>query len=425
MKNKAFYIFLLLGIATFGLDLLTPRGAGAWAVYILLIVAYVRVAYSKFIFPLTGIYAAFLIIGYILSPEGVLPNIAIINRIASLIIIGFIAYLAHRESLIRKVNAEILDRISDSFIALDKNWNITYINRVAAGNTVISGDITGKSVWTSFPQMKGTVYESNYRKAMDTLQPVKFRAPGAYTNLDFEVSVYPSKEGLTLYGRDISELMKKESELQKSLSQQEMLVKEIHHRVKNNFQLVSSLIRLSVLNINDELIIKTVADIEARIRTLSLIHEQLYRGAAGNFVDMNIYLKYLISQLEHLISKEKKIIHNISIDKIELDIDIAIAIGLVVNELYSNSIKHGFTNRTEGEISLKMHFTNEDKKHLMIEYKDNGSGIPKSEDIFESDSMGITIIRTLIEQYHGTIKLHNGYGLNYNIFIPLQNREEQ
>jgi two-component sensor histidine kinase len=418
MKNKNFFIFIFLGLAVFAVDLLTPRGAGVWAAYILLVVLYIRFTYSRNIFLLTGIFSVFIATGYFFSPEGVLPQIAVVNRIASLLIIFVIAYLAHRESLIRKVNAEILDRINEAFIAVDKNWNITYINRVAESLSKADENLLGKSIWKSFPGVKGSIHEENYRKAMDTQQSLKYRAPGPYSLKDYEISIYPSEKGITIYSRDISELVKKENELQNNVAQKEMLIKEIHHRVKNNFQLVSSLIRLSTLHIDNDQIIKTIADIEARIRALSLIHEQLYRGTSGDSVDMKVYLNYLITHLENL-TQEKTITHEISIEEIQLDIDSAIAVGLIVNEFYSNSIKHGFPGRKEGKIIINMQYTDENKNNINITYSDNGVGIPVGKNILESESMGFTIVKTLVEQFQGSLTVQNKTGLTYNIALAV------
>jgi two-component sensor histidine kinase/PAS domain-containing protein len=418
MKSRNFYIFLFLGLLAFGLDLLTPRGAGVWAAYILLLVFYVRFAFSNLVFPLSGIYAFFIVVGYFLSPEGVLPQIAIVNRIVSLLIISVVAYLAHRESLTRKVNVEILDRISDAFIAVDRKWQITYLNRVAQSSTQLKQDVVGKNLWEFFPQLKGTSHETNYRKAMDTQQPVKYRSADFYSSREYEVSIYPSENGITVYSNDISELVKKENELQKTLSQKEMLIKEIHHRVKNNFQLISSLIRLSTIHIENEEIIRTISSIEARIKALSLIHEQLYRGTSGDSVNMKLYIGYLVKHLETL-NHQKSISVDIAVDEIKLDIDSAIAVGLIVNEFYSNSVKHGFANSTEGKIIINMIYTNAEKNQINLLYKDNGSGIPEGKNIHESESMGFTIVKTLIEQYHGDYTITNKTGLSYNITLPV------
>jgi PAS domain S-box-containing protein len=418
MKDKIFYIFLFLGIAAFAIDMVTPKGTGVWAIYILLLVLYVRFTYYKSLFPLTGVYIFFLIVGFIFSPEGVIPQIAMVNRFVAIIIITLIVYLAYRESLTRKVNSEILDRISDSFIVIDKSWNVTYANKIADETSGINDTLIGRNIWKTVPELKGTVYEEKYKKAMETLQPVKFRAPDPHSNINVEISVYPSKEGLTVYGRDITAIVKKETDLEKSVSQKEVLVKEIHHRVKNNFQLISSLIRLSVLHIENDEIIKTIADIESRIRALSLIHEQLYKGSSESIVNMKIYLENLVTQLESTIPHETKINQVLIIDNIQLDIDTAISIGLIVNELYSNSIKHGFRHRSEGEITVEMHYP-DDGNQLRLMYQDNGNGLPPGKNILETDSMGFTIVRTLIEQSHGNINLTNKNGLRFDITIQI------
>jgi PAS domain S-box-containing protein len=426
MKNKAFYIFIFLGVIAFGVDLLTPRGTGVWAVYLLLLVFYIRVAFGSRIFQIAGIYSVLVILGYLISPEGVLPpHIAIINRTISLIIIGVLAFLAYIERMIRNVNAEILDRISDAFMAVDRNWNITYINRVASELSAIKEeDIIGKNIWVVLPELKGTIQEDYYRQAMETQQPVKFRTTGIFSKIDYEVSVYPSKQGITVYAHDITELSLKEKELQKNVSQKEMLLKEIHHRVKNNFQLVSSLIRLSTINLENEHITKIINEIETRIRTLSLIHEQLYRGTSGEYVDMKIYISSLVSQLHLLNTQAEGITYNLNIEDINLDIDSAISIGLIVNELYSNSIKHGFKNLYQGEIKIDITYGNADKKIINIIFQDNGSGIPEGKDIFKTESMGFTIVRTLIEQSHGTINFENKNGVKYFISIPVQKSDQ-
>jgi two-component sensor histidine kinase len=293
---------------------------------------------------------------------------------------------------------------------------VTYLNKIAAAFGNITGGITGKNIWNIFP-LKGTQQEKAMKESIRTLQPLQIRQKDPETDIDYEINIYPSKEGLSIYSKNVSDLVKKELQLRKTISQKEMLIKEVHHRVKNNFQLISSIIRLSTFHITNDEIRRMVNDIESRIKVLSLIHEQLYKGAEGSQVNMKIYISNLISQLSGITNHNStSLTYDISIGNIELSIDPAISVGLIINELFSNSIKHGFKNKSEGKITIEMNYIKNNLLNLI--YQDNGSGIEKEKSIHESDSMGFTIIKTIVEQSEGEINFSSDdQGLRYDITL--------
>jgi two-component sensor histidine kinase len=210
------------------------------------------------------------------------------------------------------------------------------------------------------------------------------------------------------------ELREANKELEKSLKEKEALLKEVHHRVKNNMQIVSSLLRLQSRKIKDKKALNVFQQSQNQIKSMALIHEKLYQSRNFSNIDFGSYIKKMITHLVNIYKeKEVKIKLSIHTEEIYLDINRAIPLGLIINELVTNSLKYAFSQGEEGEIYVHMTKSPEGKHTLLV--GDTGLGIQADKDVFDSETLGIQLVQDLVRQLNGTIELEKDKGLAFKI----------
>ncbi len=220
--------------------------------------------------------------------------------------------------------------------------------------------------------------------------------------------------GYLSVNRDITILKNAEEKIKASLKEKEILLKEIHHRVKNNLQVISSLLKMQAGYIKDPLALDYFKISAQRVKSMALIHEQLYRSADLSKIDFEIYIKKLTTHLFQTFGVNPRSIGiNIKVKNVKLSIDTAIPCGLLVNELVSNSLKHGFTAGRKGTIEIKMEKCKEENYILSV--KDNGVGFPENVDFRNTETLGLQLINTLTEQVEGNIELKQDSGTEFII----------
>ena len=190
-------------------------------------------------------------------------------------------------------------------------------------------------------------------------------------------------------------------ELETSLDEKEMLLREVHHRVKNNFQIILSLLSLQSRDIGDERVARAIRESQNRIRAMAFIHEKMYTSADLARIDLEPYIKFLAGQSFTLFEVRPATISlALDVKNIFVDINTAIPLGLVINELVSNSLMHAFPKGRKGQIAISIH---DDQTGLIMTYQDNGVGIPADFDWQTTESLGFKLIQLLIHQPDGTI----------------------
>ena len=195
-----------------------------------------------------------------------------------------------------------------------------------------------------------------------------------------------------------------------------MLLKEINHRVKNNLQIISSLLNLQSRDIQDEQALRSFQVSQDRIRAMALVHEKLYQSDDLARIDFGEYIRSLAVDLGSsygLVLREIEL--KIDVDNILLGVDTAIPCGVIVNELVANSLKHAFPGDRSGEIIIS--FREADGQYTMI-FKDDGVGLPEDLDITNPSSLGLTIVNALTGQLGGTIRLGRNGGSEISITFP-------
>ncbi|MCB9364337.1 MAG: PAS domain S-box protein [Flavobacteriales bacterium] len=212
---------------------------------------------------------------------------------------------------------------------------------------------------------------------------------------------------------DITEKKIAEEQLKDSLKEKEVLLKEVHHRVKNNLQVISSILNLQSSYIDDKKTLSILKESQDRIKSMSIIHESLYQTNDFSKINFSEYIVSLSKNLVHSYSYLDKFIdltHNI--DDVSLNLDTSIPCGLIVNELVSNALKYAFEGRKEGKIKINLSI---DKKGVVLVVSDDGVGFPKNINFRETNSLGLQLVTTLVEQIDGTIEMINKKGTTYTI----------
>ncbi len=212
---------------------------------------------------------------------------------------------------------------------------------------------------------------------------------------------------------DISDRKLAEARLQAALREKEVLVKEIHHRVKNNMQVISSLLQLQAQYIEDEAMLSLFEESQTRIYSMALIHEQLYQSDSLARIDIQSYLENLVANLFQSFGCSNNLIEiTLNVDPIFLNIETAIPCGLIINELVSNSLKYAFPPNVKGEIKIEFGAILE-QFHLSIQ--DNGSGFPTDFDVENTETLGVRLVKMLAEQLDGTISIDSHPGTCYHL----------
>jgi len=214
--------------------------------------------------------------------------------------------------------------------------------------------------------------------------------------------------------QDITERKRAQEQIKASLNEKEILLTEIHHRVKNNMQIITSLLNLQSRYVKDKHDLEIFKDSQNRITSMALIHENLYQSQDLARIDFADYVQKLASHLFSLYSVSMAVIKlSINIKDVLLDINTAIPCGLIINELVSNSLKYAFPNNREGEIQIKLYASKDDTFSLIV--RDNGIGLPEDLDFRDTESLGLQLVTALVEQLKGTIELDRSEGTAFEI----------
>jgi two-component sensor histidine kinase len=209
----------------------------------------------------------------------------------------------------------------------------------------------------------------------------------------------------------------KNKEISNALAMKESLLKEIHHRVKNNLQVVSSILNLQSRNVHDEEALRILEEGKERIRAIALIHNQLHLNNDSAYVEMGAYLNKLISQMaESFSSYNKNIEVRVNVEEINLAIDYAVPVGLIMCELLSNSYKHAFVKQEEGLIEVELKNKKGRDLHYELLVKDNGIGYRGKTAFLEQSSTGVEIISAFIQQLDAKYTYLNS-GKGFGLFI--------
>ena len=318
---------------------------------------------------------------------------------------------------------DFIDSAKDSYHVLNENLEILEINKAAfialdeASDEInCKEDIIGKKLEEIYPFIKDRI--PNFKKVIETGERYIYEETVPHPqrgDLCLRVESFKVGEGLGIIAEDITERKKAEEQIQKDLKEKDILLKEIHHRVKNNLQIICSLLNLQAHNVKDKEVLSMFEESRNRVYSMALVHEGLYRGKDYTEVDFGCYIDNLVSNLKLDYSRIK---YKSNIVDITLEIDLAIPCGLIVNELFTNVIKHAFPPSFQGrrEASITLHKFDDEIIEFIVE--DNGVGLPEAIDFRTTESLGLKLVYLLAEeQLGGEIKIDRTNGTRISIRI--------
>jgi two-component sensor histidine kinase len=224
--------------------------------------------------------------------------------------------------------------------------------------------------------------------------------------------------------QEIDERARAEAQIRASLIEKEVLLQEVHHRVKNNLQVISSLLNLQARQIGDPHVAKLLQDSQYRIRSMALIHEKLYRSHDLARIDMADYVRDLVTCLFQAYGTDvRAVTPRIRVERVLLGIDLAVPCGLILNELISNALKHAFPSgwsRPDGvekEIRVELYQNGDDRLALLV--SDNGVGFPANFDFRHATSLGLQLVNTLVNQINGAIEMRSHDGTEFRVMCAV------
>jgi PAS domain S-box-containing protein len=214
--------------------------------------------------------------------------------------------------------------------------------------------------------------------------------------------------------QDITEHKKAQEALERM---DKIRIKEIHHRIKNNLQVISSLLDLQAEKFEEEKVKEAFREGQNRVISMSLLHEELYKGEGTDTLDFSVYLQKLAENLfstYNLYSKNVRLSMDLE-DTVFLDMDTSVPLGIIVNELISNSLKHAFQGRQSGEIRIKLNRDECKSTAFILSISDNGVGIPENLDIEDLESLGLQLVTTLVDQLDGELEINRNNGTEFTV----------
>ena len=326
----------------------------------------------------------------------------------------------------------IVSTMSNFFFLLDENMHIVDINRATKDLLGFSdSELIGKSIGTVFVEDQKHFMQNPFSTGKKSITNVEtaFKAKnGQLIPVFLSLSLIESDNsqilGIVCIGNDITDIKVAENKIKASLEEKGLLLQEIHHRVKNNLQIISSLLSLQSRYVKDKEDLELFKESQSRVRSMAFIHEQLYQSSDFTSIEFGIYVQNLINYLSHSYSIDQSYIKfQLDIDDISLDINTAIPCGLIINELVTNSLKYAFPPKSSGtllnggktsnEIGVYLHHYNKDKFILIV--SDNGVGLSEDITFANSDTLGLQLINSLVNQLDGTIKLDKTNGTKFKV----------
>lgn len=223
---------------------------------------------------------------------------------------------------------------------------------------------------------------------------------------------------VVIISRDITSTVEYEEKLIESVKEKEVLLKEVHHRVKNNLQVINSILNLQSSYVKDDETLQIIIESQNRIRSMSYIHESLYQTKDFSSINFQDYITNLVQNLIHsyeIFSDKTEL--ELNVDEVKLALDQAIPCGLILNELITNALKYAYPAEEGGKIAIEV-FEKYNRVHIKV--KDFGVGLPKDFNISETDSLGLSLVDTLIDQIDGELQLKTKNGTEFLIIFDKQ-----
>ncbi len=336
--------------------------------------------------------------------------------------------LAENEALLR----QFIKHAPAAIAVLDRDLRYLQCSDRWLSDYQLAGrDVIGRSHYEIFPDVPERWKEVHRRVlagAVERCDEDPFqRADGSTEWVQWECRPWRDAAGeiggLILFSQKITDRKRAEEQVRASLREKEVLLKEIHHRVKNNLQIISSLLFLQSTYVTDDTTLEILAESQSRVKAIALIHEKLYRSEQFDKIDFAAYLNDLITELfrTYRVRDDTVTIHT-DIEGVRLGIETALPCGLIINELVSNALKHAFPVPWTGEVWVELRPA--DGNQFVLTVRDNGIGLPECVDWQRTQSLGLQLVSDLTKQLGGTLAIEHGAGTCVRVrFAELQYKE--
>ncbi len=309
---------------------------------------------------------------------------------------------------------------------------IEYVNRAVCDfNGMTKQEQMGKRMCELVPNLRNTTRFEQYCQIVETGQPLiqeslvyRETVNGQPLSATLDIRAVKLGDGFACAWRDVTERTQAEDRIKASLLEKETLLKEIHHRVKNNLQIISSLLRLQSRQIRDRQVLQLFTESQNRVQAMALIHEKLYRSSNLAKIDFEEYIKTLVEELfRGYEARKRSITFKTNVEQVSLAIALAIPCGLIINELVTNSLKYAFPETVGSQISISLQERVRDQFILTI--SDNGVGLPEDLDFRNTNSLGLQLVCRLTKQLEGTIELERSQGTKFKIVFATPSRDRE
>ena len=293
-------------------------------------------------------------------------------------------------------------------------------------------EILGKTDFDFFPRELAQKYQQDDARVLETgtiFQAVEeYQAPGQGTTY-VEVTKTPLRDsrgkvtGLQAIFSDITERRRTEETIRASLEEKVVLLKEVHHRVKNNLQIVISLLRLQSVRTKNPDVLDTLQGTGNRIRSMALLHDTLYRSENLARVNFTQYIESLCSHLFRAYgSKAGRIKLESHLEEVSVDLDQAVSCGLIINELVSNALKHAFPKGRAGRVMVDLHKT--PQQQLVLKIADDGVGLSPELDVRQTGTLGHQLVFMMAEKLRGSVEVTRDHGTAFRIAFQARQADE-
>ena len=293
------------------------------------------------------------------------------------------------------------------------------LSEMSVQDIISSGEIEGMK------HIVDNLVEGRQFKNRLTVETFLKRQDNSLINVEINISLvcFSDDDYIVMVARDITERKEFENALKSSIKEKEVLIREIHHRVKNNMQIISSLLNLQKQYVHDEEAGNVLLESQNRVKSMAMIHEKLYQ--TQNFSEIN-FGDYITSLVDDLFSSygsySRRIKKKMIFDEIMLGLETAIPCGLIISELVTNTLKYAFPNQMEGEFRIEM-YEIDGFYHLII--SDNGVGIPPNLNFEKTETLGLVLVDSLVNQLEGTVELERNGGTKFKIVFKELKYEER
>ncbi|MFW5695706.1 MAG: sensor histidine kinase [Alkalispirochaeta sp.] len=363
------------------------------------------------------------------EPVAFRPFQAAVHNVASTIAVRIqsLRYQTHLEKQVQQKTRElqlsnsflesIFDHTGDVLFVLDRDYHIVRANRMARELYSAQVPVTGNICFNAIYGRRVPCAVCPVREAIQSGSAQEAIVP--YPNADnperwFTVSAFPilDEQGEVINviesGRDITHLKALQDELTHAVEQKAMLLREVHHRVKNNFNLIMSVLNLQFGSIPGKRVATALQDSLDRIRSMALVHQFFYRSDSQKSLDFHLFVEHLLAELSKAYVADRSITIDMQIPDIQIGMDRAVPVGLIINELVTNAFKYAFPEDRAGTIRIRLEPAaagSEASSTVQLTVEDDGVGLPADFSHRTDSSLGMTLIQALTEQIEGTLEI--------------------